>query len=348
MAVRATLSYVSVMRPTSGAIELSVGNNFGWVETAALNTFFVDAFDNFGWAELAEHNYVGVICSNSLGLVAECGMDAFERVIQYMGWTPRQVVSVSNSLWVTDANADNPYPKGALVFQVQSVDVSNEFNFDASIIQAHNATNGLSWESIAAPTIAAECFNEFGFVGEVTSEDTTYERDDVQHFLKQSVSYTISGKKCVEKEYAPQVGSGDNQDYDTISLSPPVLTPGTLTLTHPVAMPSLTLVLKNPDFRDTDGLKFTYVNDLSRGGERLVFGDPDWPKYDLRSFKVSNLKVSQMQDLVSFMNATLGQEIGLLDWEGLQWKGIIDAPQTAVVSTRAGFAVTLSFQGERV
>ncbi len=162
-----------------------------------------------------------------------------------------------------------------------------------------------------------------------------------------SATYILD-RACTEKEYTPFVGSGSSE-FTPPPTTAPTLGSATLTLTYPYVTPSSTLVLRNPEFRNTDTLSFNRINRVTRGGTLVVFSDPDWPKTQTLRLECQMLKKEQADNLLDFFLSSLGQEIGLLDHENRQWRGIITTPDAEVAHTsRHNRTVSFDFEGELV
>ena len=163
--------------------------------------------------------------------------------------------------------------------------------------------------------------------------------------LKQSATYEFPDDTCVKKSYTPFVGAGTGE-YTPPTTTAPTLVTGTLTLTYPFASPSSTLVLRNPEFTDRDLLNFNRINRKTRGGTLVVFADPNWPKTQVLSVQVDNLSHTQRDALITFLATSLGKEIGLLDWEGRQWRGLIVTPNLLITHVKRGDrSIEFDFQG---
>ncbi len=107
--------------------------------------------------------------------------------------------------------------------------------------------------------------------------------------------------------------------------------------------------MRNPEFGDRNTLTFTRINQTTRGGTLTVFADPDWPKFQTLSVQVKALSDLAAAAVLQFLEDSLGQEIGLLDWEGRQWRGIITNPDTAVsYGIDCGHSVAIEFEGNPV
>lgn len=107
------------------------------------------------------------------------------------------------------------------------------------------------------------------------------------------------------------------------------------------------VVLRNPELDNRDRSAFTRVNQESRGGKLIVYSDPQWPKVRTLAVTIVGLLESKVDEFQDFMLATLGQEIGLTDWEGRLWKGFITNPnEEATQDGRGRWTVTFEFEGE--
>ena len=63
----------------------------------------------------------------------------------------------------------------------------------------------------------------------------------------------------------------------------------------------------------------------------------------------SGLTSDQAQQLLTFLDAHLGEEVGVYDWEHRYWTGVITAPTDPVVQdSRDSFSASFEFEGELV
>lgn len=163
----------------------------------------------------------------------------------------------------------------------------------------------------------------------------------------QSATYILE-RSCTEQNYTPFVGS-PNPDFTPPTTTAPTLGHATLTLTYPYTSPTTTLVLRNPEFRNQDTLSFNRINRETRGGTLIVFADPNWPKSQVLKLQVDFLKQSQVDDLLEFFLDSLGKEVGLLDHENRQWRGIILTPDAEITHVgRENRSVQFEFDGALV
>lgn len=338
-AARVTQAYTSVLTRDVEII-LDLTQSLGLSDLAAIPTFRTVEND-FAFVQELEHNFVYLDVSNSLGLEAAIGMDFTADIIQYLGWTPRTVLSCGNTIFSPQTLG------GVYVVRVIVDSLSNTFGFEDGIIQAHIATNSLSLEEIVTHLQQFDVFNQFTLAAAVDSADTEYDRGVSQGCLKQHVTFTITGNRCIEKDYRPFVGEGGDPAYEAINTTPPTLATGTLTLTYPFVMPTTTLVLKNPALGNTSIFSRSAVHRKTRGGDDVVAADPSWPTVEVQTLTIENICESDIDDLIEFLNNSLGQKIGLLDWENRQWSGVVLAPQSDIVQTgRNAWRFTLVFDGE--
>jgi len=356
MAVRTTQSYVTTLDIGDGDVRvtqvyttvltrdieivLPLSNSLSLSDNAGIPTF-AGVENDFGFLQSLEHNYVVLDITNSLGLSADIGLDYTEDIIQYLGWTPRTIVECSNSMFSEDNEA------GVFVVRVIVDSLSNTFGFEDGIIQAHNATNSLSFEEIVTHLQQFDVFNQFTLVAAVDSSPTEYGRGMEQGCLKQHITYTISGNRCIEKDYRPFVGEGGDPAYESINTTPPTLSNGTLTLTYPFVAPTTTLVLKNPSLGNTSTFTRSAVHRKTRGGDDVIAADQSWPTTEVQNLVIENICETDIDAVVDFLNASLGLKIGLLDWESRQWSGVVLAPETEIIQTGINsWKFTLVFDGE--
>ena len=146
------------------------------------------------------------------------------------------------------------------------------------------------------------------------------------------------------------IGNSDDTTYDEVPAAAPTLGQGVLTLTYPRVTPTLTLVLKNPEFGNLDVIRFTKVDRRTRGGDRKFFTDSGWGSTQSFELEITNVcdTTATIDEILEFLNTSLGGEVGLLDWENRQWKGIIVAPETDVIPQVGGHTVRIIFEGELV
>jgi hypothetical protein len=169
--------------------------------------------------------------------------------------------------------------------------------------------------------------------------------------INQSAAYTLI-LASTQHQYSPFVGFSDD---------PSAPEPPSTTLQGPMAgievpfqlvYPATGVVtdsvsLKSPNLGNKDRLAFNRVIRETRGGTLVVFADPIWPKTETLVLSFSGLLRVEAQNLLTFIEDHLGQEVGLIDWEHRYWRGVITTPDEPVVEDRFdSFSAGFEFEGE--
>jgi len=150
--------------------------------------------------------------------------------------------------------------------------------------------------------------------------------------------------------YTPFVGSTTIAGAPTPpSLSAPSIVPID-EITLYCAAKSTTIILRNPNIGDRDELQYDRINRETRGGTLIVFADPNWSRIEKLILEFSALSESKAQELLTFLNVTLGQIITLTDWEDNDWSGIITTPQNPIIRNNSpcGVSASIEFEGAPV
>ncbi len=107
------------------------------------------------------------------------------------------------------------------------------------------------------------------------------------------------------------------------------------------------VTLQNPDFGDTDSIEARRIQRKNRGGDLIMFRDPQWPKTETFTFEFSYLKRLDLLSLLEFIQDFLGQEVTLTDYNGRSYVGIITTPSEELAQAgRENFTAKFSFQVE--
>ena len=309
-----------------------------------------------GQVATTNYVYVDVIPDTIFDAASDnrAGYNQQADIIQYIGFTDRYFADLSQTIFSRFATD----PERSRVNLVVSADAENTFSFNSHDDPANALkrvyptydTIGFT-DSVTNSPDVGDLFDQLFVTGQVADTiGTGFGRGMAQTFLRQHVSFRIQGQTCPEKEYTPFVGESGDDSYPEVSTTAPTLGQGVLTLTHPRVSPTLTLVLKNPDFGNADVLRFTKVDRRTRGGDRKIFSDLGWgstQSFELTITNVCSTTVT-IDNIIDFLNTSLGEEIGLLDWEGRQWKGIIVVPETDITPQVGGHSVRIIFEGELV
>ncbi len=106
------------------------------------------------------------------------------------------------------------------------------------------------------------------------------------------------------------------------------------------------ITLRNPDFGNRETLDIRRISRKTRGGDLVVYRDPDWPKIDTVIYKFSYLFPDDQTRLRSFMKLTLGVDVTMLDYEGRTWTGVItDVTGDFSQEERENYVVGFKFEG---
>lgn len=175
---------------------------------------------------------------------------------------------------------------------------------------------------------------------------------DIQH----AVAYSLI-RDTTDCDYTPFVGSSDAQTTPPRPLLPEPLVPALdpsirFRLVYPpfdTGATVDTLDMRAPNFGNRERLEATRIARETVGGSLTVFADPIWPKVHSLQMQFQALKTDQARGLLNFMERWLGQEIGIYDYEGRIWKGVITNPDEAVTHDgKESYSASLDIEAERV
>ncbi len=151
--------------------------------------------------------------------------------------------------------------------------------------------------------------------------------------VAQTVTYEIVGRfdPCT---YSPFIGSSTDPNAPTA----PTIVPPTVSRADFVILErgANVLILRLPELGNRDRLDFTRINRESRGGVLYIYSDPLWPKTENMQLDFLGCTEAEMQDILTFIENTLGHEIIIHDWENRSWYGFITNPDTPVVRDNKG------------
>ncbi len=150
--------------------------------------------------------------------------------------------------------------------------------------------------------------------------------------------------------YSPQISPGNDSLTPPPSVGPVLIRSPTITFTYPYDTPTTTLELRSPDVGDNESLTFYRISRETRGSSLNVYNDPTWPKVHVLSFTVTGLTQDEITGLQTFIKESLGKEVGYLDYQSIQWKGLIMNPDTVIKNNKRNcdFGAQFSFRGEVV
>jgi hypothetical protein len=156
---------------------------------------------------------------------------------------------------------------------------------------------------------------------------------------------------CGKKQYTPFQGENtvtSDVEAPRNDLQDPQGDTGNFSVYTPyLGVPTSEVVLRNPEMDNRDRNAYTRVSEETRGGKLVVYSDPDWPKVRTLAVTFVGLTETKVDELQTFMQATVGQQIGLTDWEGRLWQGFITNPnEGATEDGKRGWTVSFQFEGE--
>lgn len=155
---------------------------------------------------------------------------------------------------------------------------------------------------------------------------------------------------ATKRRFAPQIAPGNSELTPPSSVAPVWVRADTVTFTYPYTSPTLTLELRAPDLGDSTTTNVKRLNNTTRGGKQIYYRDSEWPVSDVLEFGFSGLTDVEVASLFTFLDESLGKEIGFLDWLGQEWRGIIIDPSGAQVMDGPSCASKMGivFRGRRV
>jgi hypothetical protein len=354
----------------------SASNALALTQSVAKNYYSEAVASSLTLSDTLSSNYVYASASNTLALTQTARPNFFAQIVnQTISLNPvvstqgsNQSYSTSNFITLSDlATASFAVANRSIEHHLDFVSeeepgLSQSVNF----VYVLEVTSTLALAGIGQVIYAAS--NTLALTQAVVAA-TSYEVVSTLDLLDHEVARQIDYSRAVESEldlqqsvayevervdtlctYTPFVGTnGDGGATVPPPVTPPSLGSATLTLTFPYISPTTTLELRNPEFGNNRTLNFTRIFGETRGGSLIVFSDPIWPKTKSLSVQINGLSESQTEALLDFLGDSLGMEIGLLDWENQQWRGIITTPDAEVSDNgRCNKTVSFQFEGELV
>ena len=164
--------------------------------------------------------------------------------------------------------------------------------------------------------------------------------------LKQAVAFSLEASNTL-CSYSPFVGAG----ADASAPTPP---PTTYTASNPVGytlrwtdgMTTDDLLLPRASLGNKQRISGQRVLTQTRGGALIVQAEPDAPRIRTLVVTFTRLTQQEAEDLQTFIDTYLGQEITYVDHENRHWTGFISQPQDPIVEDRRGsFTGSFEFQG---
>jgi len=149
-------------------------------------------------------------------------------------------------------------------------------------------------------------------------------------------------------DYSPYITTGSALDPPSAT-EPITVIVTDIELFHPFVSPTTTITLKRPNLGNIRANHYRKVLNTSRALDLKLHRPQSWPKYTILRYNFTNLSITMRDDLFAFLQASLGQEIGLRDFESRTWRGIITNPDAQLFQiNRCHFGITLDFEVQLV
>lgn len=216
--------------------------------------------------------------------------------------------------------------------QVDAV-AENALSLDHFVYRTHveTATSELILDQTADGELESPNVSTLN-LGQTVSVSLERAREITQEIDLGQFAFAIVIRPGITCLYAPILSDGS-----PMSPTLPTLTPQSyITLTYPYVTPTFTVHLRSPKLGDERRMSTTWVRERSRSGELIGFFDPSWPKTETVSLQFEALSEAQATDLLAMAHESLGEEIGYLDYDGRQWRGIITTPTAEILQLGRG------------
>jgi len=231
-------------------------------------------------------------------------------------------VTVTNALTLNqfagrsvEATAENALTLDHFVYRTHTETVQSDLILDQSAVGV-----------LESPNVSTLNLGQFATASLERVREITQEIDLGQF------AFAIVIRPGITCLYAPILSDGS-----PMSPTLPTLTrQNYITLTYPYVSPTFTVHLRSPKLGDERRLATTWVRERSRSGELIGFADPSWPKTETVSLQFEALSEDQATDLLAMAHESLGEEIGYLDYDGRQWRGIITTPTAEILQLGRG------------
>ena len=286
-------------------------------------------------------------------LVAASVPDEYREVLHYLGFTDRRIYDVGHSIF---RKADPAVASEAEIASCFNLLFSGSLANVAT--RAYNVTNDLGFTIAIGQLFDYDIEDDLGLSSVLDTSSMTFERDDDPAasssgggLLRQSISISVDDNACRAEQFAPIIGAGPNDEFEEFLIDGPALvSSGSVVLNYPAdGTPTDTLTLEVPDFGNEHTNSFTRIDRPTRGGDRKIYADPKWATWERLTMTITGIGCGgtpTVQNIIDFLNTTLGKEIELTDWESRTWRGFIVAPETEIREEQEGLTLQLTFEGE--
>lgn len=213
-------------------------------------------------------------------------------------------------------------------------DLENLVTFLNEIARGDNPENEISFSDEIEATTSKGLENEVSFEDQIdVNIEVTRELDNEVSF-EDSIIASIE-RPCELHEYAPS-GNG-------LPVAPTLTEAGGISFIYGLS----TLNLRNPEFGDETLVNPTSVLHRTRNGTMRVYRNSLWGKR--REFRITVRAMSEAKkdEVLDFLEASLGQQVTYIDPENRSWTGVLIEPQSPVEDSgpNCDYQTTIRFRG---
>ncbi len=240
--------------------------------------------------------------------------------------------------------------QGASVVKIVSGAINETANNILTLVDSaarvYGDVESLTFAQAVSVTVGSGLRDTLTFSQVITKSHTANHPANTLLTLAQTVRYTLINPKVL-CQYNPFIGT----TTDTLAPPPPrVLAPARTTyyniqMFYPTDTPTTTLTIRRPEFGDQDRLEFSRIKQETRGGTLYVYADTLWPRTQHMLLSFTGLSEVESQAILTLIEAALGCQVGLRDWEGREWCGVLLDTDNPLTRNRRYNAMDLHFEG---
>jgi len=231
---------------------------------------------------------------------------------------------------VINASVGNILSFGHTAARTQDVFASNILSLNQSLVRTFDEEVGseLSLQGLVSEDVNTP-FSQSIVLGQSAVANMERIRVITSAIVISQSVFPVLIKPGAECQYRPILTAGSTMPASL----PTLVSQDYSTLTYPFSSPTFTVQLRTPKYGNQQKLSASWVRNRSRSGDLIGYFDPDWPKTELISVSFEGLSEDQATDLLAMLHESLGQEVGFLDHEGRQWRGIITTPTNEIIQS---------------
>jgi hypothetical protein len=348
-----TLNFTSV---ASRAIPESASNTMSLTQAIVKNLILQDFFPMSSTISFTQqvdvggHNYW---LSQDLGLTDQLDWvgPKYHYITTYLSILSQEATASKGVPWLP-IEIEHTLDLAEVINLAYPYSLNNVMTLTHEAYRSHTPTDALGLvqavENGKGHTIPPE---DMGIDHTVLINATFLRSVDSDTTIGHALTYYIDSA-CGRKQYAPFIGentisnapSPPSNDLPLIQNDP---TTTRFKLSYPaLAAPTVTVELRAPELDNIDRIAFNRISRETRGGQLTIFADPTWPQVQTVIVTFVGLLKTEVDDLHDFFVSYVGEEIGMSDWEGREWIGVVTTPNEAAVHDGKGnWTITFEFEG---